>query len=160
MRSVKLSLSFANRNREVSPPFIHVSPLFLEMNQNQSSKERLERIDRIQSAIATLEKQKEQIFATGEVAPRGAVVSRYQVRQRQKIYWYYKLQAQEPTFPKAHDKSALSKYKHLGKAGSEAHLSAVMQVVRRAQIDEIQRTIDTLTSGLLDVGYDDEPKKT
>ncbi len=34
-----------------------------------------------------------------------------------------------------------------------------MQVVRRAQIDEIQRTIDTLTPGLLDVGYDDEPKK-
>ena len=29
------------------------------------------------------------------------------------------------------------------------------QRVRRAQIDEIQRTIDTLTQALLDVGYDD-----
>ena len=77
----------------------------------------------------------------------------------QKIYWYYKLQAQEPTFPKAQDESALSKYKHLGKAGSEAHITAVMQVVRRSQIDEIQRTIDTLTQALLDVGYDDEPQK-
>lgn len=41
------------------------------------------------------------------------------------------------------------------------HLSkvTVMQVVRRSQIDEIQRTIDTLTQVLLDVGYDDEPHK-
>ena len=53
----------------------------------------------------------------------------------------------------------IGKYKHLGKAGSEAHITAVMQVVRRSQIDEIQRTIDTLTQGLLDVGYDDEPQK-
>ena len=81
------------------------------------------------------------------------------MRQQQKIYWYYKLQATTPTFPKAHDAKALSKYKHLGKAGSEAHITAIMQVVRRAQIDEIQRTIDTLTQALLDVGYDDEPQK-
>ncbi len=107
--------------------------------------------------IAALEKQKELLFAQGEVAPPGAVVSRYQVRQQQKIYWYYKLQAPEPTFPKAHEAKALSKYKHLGKAGSEAHITALMQVVRRAQIDEIQRTIDTLVQNLLDVGYDEQP---
>ncbi len=34
-----------------------------------------------------------------------------------------------------------------------------MQVIRRAQIDEIQRNIDTLTQTLLNVGYDDEPEK-
>ncbi len=127
------------------------------MKKNQSSQERKERIDRITAAIAALEQQKELLFAQGEVAPPGAVVSRYQVRQQQKIYWYYKLQSPEPTFPKAHDESALSKYKHLGKAGSEAHITAVMQVVRRAQIDEIQRTIDTLVQNLLDVGYDEQP---
>ena len=132
---------------------------FLEMNPNQSSQDKLERIDRITAALAALEKQKDTIKATGEVAPNGCVVSRYQVRQQQKIYWYYKLQATTPTFPKAHDAKALSKYKHLGKAGSEAHITAIMQVVRRAQIDEIQRTIDTLTQALLDVGYDDEPQK-
>jgi len=128
------------------------------MSPNQP-QDQIERIDRIQNAIATLEKQKELIFANGEVAPTGAVVSRYQVRQQQKIYWYYKLQADKPTFPKAHDAKALSKYKHLGKAGSEAHLTAVMQVVRRAQIDEIQRTIDTLVQNLLDVGYDEQPQQ-
>jgi hypothetical protein len=129
------------------------------MNKNRSSQDKLERIDRITAAIAALEKQKRTIKATGEIALNGCVVSRYQVRQQQKIYWYYKLQAQKPTFPKANDSLALSKYKHLGKAGSEAHITAVMQVVRKSQLDEIQRTIDTLTQALLDVGYDDEPKK-
>ena len=129
------------------------------MNKNRSSQDKLERIDRITVAIAALEKQKRTIKATGEVAPNGCVVSRYQVRQQQKIYWYYKFQAQKPTFPKANETKTLSKYKHLGKAGSEAHITAVMQVIRRAQIDEIQRNIDTLTQALLDVGYDDEPKK-
>ena len=132
---------------------------FLEMNPNQSSQDKLERIDRITAAIAALEKPKDAIKATGKVAPNGCVVSRYQVRQQQKIYWYYKLQATRPTFPKAQEAKALSKYKHLGKAGSEAHITSLMQVVRRAQIDEIQRTIDTLTQALLDVGYDDEPTK-
>ena len=129
------------------------------MKKNRSSQDKLERIDRITAAIAALEKQKDAIKATGEVAPNGCVVSRYQVRQQQKIYWYYKLQATRPTFPKAQETKALSKYKHLGKAGSEAHITSLMQVVRRAQIDEIQRTIDTLTQALLDVGYDDEPTK-
>jgi hypothetical protein len=132
---------------------------FLEMNQNQSSQDKLERIDRINAAIAALEQQKQRIETEGEVAPKGSVVSRYQVRQQQKIYWYYKLQATTPTFPKANAPKTLSKYKHLGKAGTIAHIEAVMQVVRRSQIDEIQRTIDTLTQVLLDVGYDDEPHK-
>jgi hypothetical protein len=129
------------------------------MNQNRSSQDKLERIDRITTAIAALEKQKETIKATGQVAPYGCVVSRYQVRQQQKIYWYYKLQATTPTFAKANDTKTLSKYKHLGKAGSEAHITAVMQVVRRAQINEIQRNIYILTQALLDVGYGDEPEK-
>ena len=118
-------------------------------------QDQIERFDRLQRTITTFE-QKELLLTQGEVAPPGAVVSHYQVRQQQKIYWYYKLQAPEPTFPKAHDESALSKYKHLGKAGSSAHLTAVMQVLRRTQLDVLQRTIDTLSQNLLDVGYDDQ----
>ena len=102
---------------------------------------------------------KKQIIAQGEVAPPGTVVSRYQVRQQQNIYWYYKLQAQEPIFPKTKEAKSFSKYKHLGKPGSQAHITAVMQVVRRSQIDEIQRTIDTLSQNLLDVGFDEQPKQ-
>lgn len=83
-------------------------------------------------------------------------MARYQVRQQQKVYWYYKLQAQTAIFPKVSDTKAKSKYKHLGKAGSEAYITAVMQMVRRSQIDEIQRAIDTLEQNKLDVGFDEE----
>ena len=60
---------------------------------------------------------------------------------------------------KSHEAKSFSKYKHLGKPGSQAHITAVMQVVRRSQIDEIQRTIDTLSQNLLDVGFDEQPKQ-
>lgn len=129
------------------------------MDKRQKSQAKLERIDRITAAIAALEQQKKRIFAQGEVSPKGCVLARYQVRQQQKVYWYYKLQAQTAIFPKANNPKALSKYKHLGKAGSEAHITAVMQMVRRAQIDEIQRAIDTLEQNLLDVGFDEKRKK-
>lgn len=39
----------------------------------------------------------------------------------------------------------MSKYKHLGKAGSAAHIEALMQVFRRTQIEGLQRTVDALT---------------
>jgi hypothetical protein len=41
----------------------------------------------------------------------------------------------------------------------EAHITAVIQMARRSQIDEIQRTIDTLEQNLLDVGFDDQQKE-
>jgi hypothetical protein len=39
----------------------------------------------------------------------------------------------------------MSKYKHLGKAGSAAHIEAVMQVAQRTQIDGLQRMLAALT---------------
>ena len=129
------------------------------MNKRQQSLDQLQRFDRLMAAIAHLEEQKKLIFAQGEVAPVGCVLARYQVRQKQKIYWYYKLQAQTAIFPKANNAKSLSKYKHLGKAGSVAHITALIQMVRRAQIDELQRAIDTLEQNLLDVSSDSEQIK-
>ncbi|MFB2833049.1 hypothetical protein ACE1CA_00790, partial [Aerosakkonemataceae cyanobacterium BLCC-F167] len=48
-----------------------------------------------------------------------------------------------PTFPTKSGKK--SKYKHLGKAGSDAHIEALMQVTRRTQIEILKRTIAALT---------------
>ena len=114
------------------------------------------RVEHLQRAIATLEAQVQDLQSQGEVAPAGCSVSRYQVRQQQKAYWYYKLHAIEPTFPKATGKRKLSRYKHLGKAGSPAHVDAVISVVRRAQIDELQRAIHFLKQALVDVCYEGE----
>jgi hypothetical protein len=52
--------------------------------------------------------------------------------------------------------SKLSKYKHLGKAGSQPHVEAVMEVARRTIVEELQKTIDSLKESLLDVSFDSE----
>ena len=46
----------------------------------------------------------------------------------------------------------MSRYKHLGKAGSSAYLEAVTQILRRAQIDGLEQAIKTLKAGLQDLG--------
>lgn len=114
------------------------------------------RAERLTATIATLKVKIQQIYDEGEVAPQRCYVARYQVRQQQKIYWYHKLQATEPIFEQAKDPQKKSKYKHLGRAGSEEHITPVIQVVRRNQIDELERTINSLTNSLLDLYYDGE----
>ncbi len=110
-------------------------------NKNQDL---LERAERLQQAIATLQEQIQAIEADAEVAKVGCCVLRYQARGKQGTYWYYKLHAREAIFPTRSGK--MSKYKHLGKAGSAAHVEAVMQVSRRAVVDELQRTVANLHS--------------
>ncbi len=56
---------------------------------------------------------------------------------------YYKLHAQEAIF--LTQSGEMSKYKHLGKAGSAVHIEAVLQVARRSQIKGLQRMLVALT---------------
>ncbi|MBN3923325.1 hypothetical protein [Nostoc sp. NMS4] len=44
-----------------------------------------------------------------------------------------------------------SRYKHLGKAGSQAYLEAVEQIFLRAKIEALDRSIETLNQGLKDL---------
>ena len=121
-----------------------------------AQQDRALRITRLQSAIAELESHKNFFSRQGELAPEGAWVARYQVKQPKKVYWYYKLQADKPSFTKTTKVESLSKYKHLGKAGSQDHIDSVMAVVRRTIVSELQKTIDSLKSSLIDVSFDGE----
>lgn len=103
-----------------------------------------ERAQRLTEAIAFLEACKREILAQGEVAPPACCVARYQAKGKRSSYWYYKLQASVPTFPTVSNTPKLSRYKHLGKAGSASHVEAVIQVVRRTQIDELDKAIAAL----------------
>ncbi len=67
-------------------------------------------------------------------------------------YWYYKLHATQKIFP-TRQPDKLSKYKHLGKPGSPAHINAVISVARRTQIDYLQSCIDSLRQNWADL-YD------
>jgi len=128
------------------------------LTSNDIEQEKLARFDRIKKAIVALEKQQKQILKQGELAPPRAWVARYQVRQNPKKYWYYKLQVPEPYFQCATSKK-LSKYKHLGKAGTQAHIDAVMSVFRRSIWDEIQKIIHTLDDCLLDISSGTEQEE-
>ncbi len=116
--------------------------------------EKLNRAERLLATIATLEAQIEKISASGEVAPPGCCLARYQARGKYKAYWYYKLQASEPIFVSKQGQGKLSRYKHLGAAGTQAHLDAVQMVLRRVQIDELQKAIDALKDSWSDLYSD------
>jgi len=119
----------------------------------------LARADQLQAAIAVLQQEIQQISADKDVAPPGCRVMRYQVKTKKGRYWYYKLQALEPIFPTGQSGEKLSKYKHLGKAGSPAHIDAVLQVASRNQINELQRAINSLSESWLEVVFAQEKEE-
>jgi hypothetical protein len=112
---------------------------------------------KIAKLIAIYQQQINDIMESGEVAPPGCWIVRYQARGRKANYWYYKLHSTEKIFP-TRNPEINSKYKHLGKAGSPAYLDAVASVLRRAKIEGLSRAIQTLKSGLMDLA--DEMEKT
>jgi hypothetical protein len=70
----------------------------------------------------------------------------------------YKLQVPYPYFKSATSEK-LSKYKHLGKAGTQSHIDAVMSVFRSTVIQEIQKIIHTLDNCLLDISSGSEQEE-
>ncbi len=99
-----------------------------------SVPDQLTRADQLQAAIAVLQHEIHYIEAEGTVAPPGCRVMRYQLKRKNGCYWYYKLQALEPIFPTSSKSGRMSKYKHLGKAGSREHIAAVLNVARRSKL--------------------------
>ncbi len=100
----------------------------------------INRSELLQQAIATLQLQIQQIKASGEVAPPGCCVLRYQAHSPSGTYWYYKLHAEQPIFPtRLPDK--LSKYKHLGKAGSPAHIDPTFRTLTVTHQQKADRVV-------------------
>ncbi len=114
------------------------SPSYLEDGAN-----------RITEAIVSIQKSIELLSSSGEIAPPGCCIVHYQARGHKKHYWYYKLQASEPIFPTKSGK--MTRYKHLGASGTEAHIEALMQINRRNQLDVLSRTLDSLMRCLSDL---------
>ena len=107
------------------------------MPKKETELEREQRAERISAVITELQAQKSEIEAAGVVAPPGCYVARYQAKGQKHHYWYYQLKAQRAIFPKSQKKNEYSRYQHLGKAGSSAHINGVLAVIRRVQIDEL-----------------------
>ena len=101
-----------------------------------------DRAHRISEAIVSIQKSIELLKSSGDIAPTGCCIVHYQARGHKKYYWYYKLQASEPIFPTKTGK--MTRYKHLGASGTEAHIDALMQINRRNQLEALSRTLDSL----------------
>ena len=127
------------------------------MAKKESELKISQRAERIRQTIALLESQKAEIEKNSAIAPMGSYVARYQARGQKHRYWYYQLRASSAIFPKAKGENEYSRFQHLGKAGSQAHIDAVLAVVRRNQIDELTRAIESLKESWLDL-YSDEEK--
>ena len=121
-----------------------------QQNKPSPQEELSGRIDKVASLKERLEQQIQAIIASSAVAPGGCWIARYLAKGRKGFYWYYKLQATNPIFP-TKTNGKLSKYKHLGKAGSQAYLEALEQITARAKIEALARSIDTLNQGLKDL---------
>ena len=119
------------------------------MNQKDKKAEQVAIADNLTRHIALIRAKIEEIKNEGEVAEPGYTLMRYLAGGSKKKYWYYKLQATYPIFPTKSGK--LSKYKHLGKGGSDAHIEAVMQISRRSQIEALSRTLDCLFKSFADL---------
>ena len=114
------------------------------------------RAQQIKATIRKLKQKIQKLKRSGEVAPPNCHIIRYQTKQNQKIYWYYKLQAAEPIFPMARAPNKKSKYLYLGKAGSEAHINVVETMTRRSLIDEKDRVIHSLQESYWDICFGGE----
>ena len=127
------------------------------MPKQESQLELEQRAERIQTTIALLRKQLSEIESAGAVAPSGCYVARYQAKGAKHHYWYYQLRATTAIFPKTNNKNEYSRFQHLGKAGSQAHIDGVLAVARRVQIDELTKAIDGLNESWSDL-YSNEEK--
>ena len=126
------------------------------MSRPSKTSDLIERASRIQQAIAFLEQKIAEIKHQGEVAPPDCYVARYQAKGTKSRYWYYKLQASTPIFPKKNNQDQLSRYLHLGVSGSDAHINAVLAVARRVQIEELSKVLSSLKESWLDLYSDDQ----
>ena len=119
------------------------------MKVKNKQDELLEIADNLTKEIELIRAKIEEIKREGEVAEPGYTLMRYLAGGKKKKYWYYKLQAKYPTFTTKSGK--LSKYKHLGKGGSNEHIEALMQICRRNQLEALSRTLNCLYNSFADL---------
>ena len=79
------------------------------------------------------------------------------MRQKDKIDWYDKLQGDRKIFEQKKSES-LSQDQYLGKAGIIPNVDAVMGVLRKTIVTELQSSLVFLESCVIDIAYDEEHK--
>mgnify|MGYP001420209269 CR=1 FL=1 len=115
-------------------------------------QQQLDLADRIEKVIALIDEingEIENIQANYPVAPPSCGIVRFRAKGKGGAYWYYKWQSPQPIF--ITKKGNSSRYKYIGKAGSEAFLEAIEMYRNRTKISALQQILHTLELGRLDL---------
>lgn len=120
------------------------------MPNARQQKDLASRLSELNFLIEQLQKDIKAIEQSGEIAPSGCWIVRYQAKgQKGGRYWYYKWMSHDPIFVTKNGNP--SRHQYLGKAGSKAYLKAVEALSRRGQIEALERAMSTLSMGLEDL---------
>ncbi len=117
--------------------------------KQQQQLDLADRIEKVQALIDEISREIESIQANSPVAPPNCGIVRFRAKGKGGAYWYYKWQSPQPIF--VTKKGNSSRYKYIGKAGSEAFLEAVEMMRNRTSISALQQVRHTLELGREDL---------
>ncbi len=117
--------------------------------KQQQQLDLADRIGKVQALIDDISREIEEIKAKSPVAPPTCGIVRFRAKGKGGAYWYYKWQSPQPIFITKSGNS--SRYKYIGKAGSQAFLSAVAMMRNRTQISALEQVQHTLSLGREDL---------
>ena len=118
-------------------------------NKQQQKLDLADRIAQVQERIESISKEIENIQANCSVAKPTSSIVRFRAKGKGGAYWYYKWQSLQPIFVTKNGNP--SRYKYIGKAGSQAFLEAVEMLRNRTSISALEQVLHTLELARLDL---------
>lgn len=107
------------------------------------------RLEKVNALIDEISSEIEQIKTNSNLASDDTWLVRFRAKGKGGAYWYYKWQSKQPIFLTKNGN--YSRYKYVGKAGSQAFLEAVEMMKNRTHISSLQQVLHTLELAQLDL---------
>ena len=104
--------------------------IFMKNNKESKIKDAAQRPQKLLASIRTIESLLASVESEGEIVADNCCRAEYWARGRGGLYRYFKLQASSAIFP-CRRSSRLTKYRHLGRAGSDDHIAALLALAQR-----------------------------
>ena len=117
--------------------------------KQQKQLDLTERIEKVNALIDKINLEIEQIKTNSNLAPDDSWLVRFRAKGKGGAYWYYKWQSDQAIFLTKNGN--YSRYKYVGKAGSQAFLEAVEMMKNRTKISALQQVLHTLELARLDL---------
>lgn len=117
--------------------------------KQQKQLELTERIEKVNTLIDKINLEIEQIKTNSNLAPDDSWLVRFRAKGKGGAYWYYKWQSDQAIFLTKNGN--YSRYKYVGKAGSQAFFEAVEMMKNRTKISALQQVLHTLELARLDL---------